>query len=169
MAKDLTAMILAAGYGKRLLPLTENIPKPLIEINGVTLLENAINFLIKLGFSQIVINTHYKSEQVKYAINKQCNKKMIDIIYEENILDTGGAIKNASSLFKKRNILITNGDIFWQNDNLKDVNKLIDNFKINNLPTMLLVEKSKAFGLNNNKGDFVLEKNKINFLRLKTN
>ena len=51
-------MILAAGYGKRMMPLTHSAPKPLLNINGITLLENSINFLIKLGCKKIIINTH---------------------------------------------------------------------------------------------------------------
>ena len=123
MNKNFSAMILAAGFGKRLLPITERIPKPLLEINGITLLDNAINFLHKLGCEQIVVNTHYKHEQIEFQIKKHRLKEKIIIIYEKNILDTGGAVKNASFLFKNRNILITNGDIFWQNNNLIDVKK----------------------------------------------
>ena len=161
MNNSISAMILAAGYGKRLFPITEKIPKPLLEINGITLLDNTINFLHKLGCNQIVINTHYKHEQIQFAINKHRLREKIEIIYEENILDTGGAIKNASSFFKNRNILITNGDIFWQDNNLNDVKNMINNYKINNLPILLLVEKIKAFGLNNHEGDFILQQNKI--------
>lgn len=161
MNKNFSAMILAAGFGKRLLPITERIPKPLLEINGITLLDNAINFLHKLGCDQIVVNTHYKHEQIEFQIKKHRLKEKIIIIYEKNILDTGGAVKNASFLFKNRNILITNGDIFWQNNNLIDVKKMINNYKINNLPSLLLVEKAKAFGLDNSQGDFILHKNKL--------
>ena len=53
-------MILAAGFGKRMMPLTKELPKPLIKINGITLLDNSINFLKKLGCNEIIINTHYK-------------------------------------------------------------------------------------------------------------
>ena len=58
MSFSYTGMILAAGYGKRMLPLTTNNPKPLVSINGITLLENSINFLKKLGCTKIIINTH---------------------------------------------------------------------------------------------------------------
>ena len=58
--KPFSAMILAAGFGTRMLPLTNKNPKPLIEIDGVSLLKNAIDFLFKIGCKKIVINTHYK-------------------------------------------------------------------------------------------------------------
>ena len=62
MLNSFSTMILAAGFGKRMLPLTSNLPKPLIKINGITLFDNTINFLQSLGCKQIVINTHYKHD-----------------------------------------------------------------------------------------------------------
>ena len=64
MSKSFSAMILAAGFGKRMLPITKKIPKPLIEINNITLLENLINFLLNIGCKEIVINTHYKHKMI---------------------------------------------------------------------------------------------------------
>ena len=70
MINSFSAMILAAGYGKRLLPLTLNLPKPLIKIKDITLLDNMINFLKSLGCKQIIINTHYKHEKIAEVIRK---------------------------------------------------------------------------------------------------
>ena len=64
MFKSFSAMILAAGYGKRMLSLTKEIPKPLIKINSVSLLKNSIDFLFKIGCKKIIINTHYKSNLI---------------------------------------------------------------------------------------------------------
>ena len=66
-----TALILCAGFGKRLNPLTEKIPKPLLELNNVTLLENSINFLKKCGIKKIKINTHYLSDEIENFIKKK--------------------------------------------------------------------------------------------------
>ena len=60
MLKYFSAMILAAGFGKRMLPLTDKIPKPLLKINNTSLLKNVIDFLFKIGCAKIIINTHYK-------------------------------------------------------------------------------------------------------------
>ena len=70
MSNSFSAMILAAGYGRRMLPLTSNLPKPLIKIKGVRLIDNIINFLQSLGCKQIVINTHYQHEKITQAIRK---------------------------------------------------------------------------------------------------
>ena len=68
MNLNYSGMILAAGFGKRMMPLTKYKPKPLIEINGMTLLDNSISFLRKLGCKEIIINTHYKHLQIKNLI-----------------------------------------------------------------------------------------------------
>ena len=161
MPNSFSAMILAAGYGKRLLPLTLNLPKPLIKIKDITLLDNMINFLKSLGCKQIIINTHYKHEKIAEVIRKNNIMKNIELIYEKEILDTGGGIKNAISNFKNRNILVTNADIFWQDNNLNDVKNLINSFSFNNLCKLLLVKKNNAFGLKKNTGDFTISNGNV--------
>jgi len=156
-----SAMILAAGFGKRMMPLTKDIPKPLIEINGVTLLNNTINFLKKLGCGQIIINTHYYHSKIAKFIKERESIDDIILIYEKKILDTGGAVKNAIPHFTNDNLLIINCDIFWRDENLKDGKSLIYNYNNTSLPHMLIVSKKNAFGLSKNKGDFILKKNRI--------
>ena len=70
MFKSFSAMILAAGYGKRMLPLTKEIPKPLIKVNSVPLLKNSIDFLYKIGCKKIIINTHYKHNLISDFIKE---------------------------------------------------------------------------------------------------
>ena len=161
MTLNYSGMILAAGFGKRMMPLTKNLPKPLIDINGVTLLDNSIDFLRKLGCSQIIINTHYHSIKIEKAINRRKDIHDIKLIYEKEILDTGGAVKNAIPYCKNKNILIINSDIFWQQDNIKDAQLLIKNFFNKKLPHLLLTEKSKSFGIDKTQVDFILDKKKI--------
>jgi len=161
MSFNFSAMILAAGLGKRMLPLTKDLPKPLIQVNGITLLENSINFLTKLGCNQIIINTHYKYKKIKEAISQNIYSNNITVIHEKKILGTGGGVINAIPYCKNNNLLIINSDIFWQNSNLKDARLLINKFKINLLSCLLLVDKKNAFGLSKKKGDFIIDKNKV--------
>ena len=114
MNSNYSGMILAAGFGKRLMPLTKSKPKPLIEINEVSLLSNSISFLRTLGCNEIIINTHYKHLQIKDSILKEKHNNEIKIIYEKNILDTGGGVKNAIPYFSNKNIIVINSDIYWQ-------------------------------------------------------
>ena len=88
-----TALILCAGYGKRLNPITLDKPKPLIEINQITLLENTINLIKSLGIKNILINSFYLSDQIeRYINNLNLNLKFKVINDGEEILDTGGGI-----------------------------------------------------------------------------
>ncbi len=107
------AMILAAGLGTRLKPLTDSIPKALVEINGKTLLEVVIRNLIDYDFRKIVINVHHFSGLVIEFLNK--NTFAADIIISDEsdlLLDTGGGIKHALKYFDDSPVLIHNVDVF---------------------------------------------------------
>lgn len=106
------AMILAAGLGTRLKPLTESIPKALVEINGKTLLEVAIRTLIDFDFRKIVINVHHFSDLITDFLQK--NTFAADIIISDEtdlLLDTGGGIKQALKYFDNSPILVHNVDV----------------------------------------------------------
>ena len=90
-----TALILCAGFGKRLNPITLKTPKPLIVLNHITLLENTINLIKELGISEIKLNTFYLKDQIKNFIEQKNFDLKIEIIEDGNeILDTGGGILN---------------------------------------------------------------------------
>jgi len=161
MILNYSGMILAAGFGKRMMPLTKELPKPLIDINGITLLENAINFLKKLGCQQIIINTHYHHLKIERFISQRKDIDNIELVYEKEILDTGGGVKNAIPYFKNDDLLIVNSDIFWREENIKDAKLLIKNYLNKKIPYLLLAEKKRSFGIFKSQGDFVLQKNKI--------
>jgi NDP-sugar pyrophosphorylase family protein len=94
------AMILAAGYGSRLKPLTNEKPKALIEINGIPLLQLVIQKLISVGVSEIIINTHHLAEQIVHFTQENNNFGIqIEFSHEPEILGTGGGLKKASYFF----------------------------------------------------------------------
>ncbi len=93
------AMILAAGFGRRMLPESLNKPKPLFKLNDKTLLEYSVKFLHELKISEIIVNTHYLHEQIEDFIDQK--KLNIKISFEEKILDTGGGILNNLDFFSK--------------------------------------------------------------------
>ena len=161
MNNNFSAMILAAGFGKRMLPLTKNLPKPLIKINQTTLLDHSINFLKKLGCNQIIINTHYQNKKIENFIKEKNKGDFIQTIYEKEILDTGGGVKNALPYFKNNNIVVINSDVYWQEKNLEDAKNLLTKFSKNLSPILLLVEKKKAHGILNKHGDFILNEDRI--------
>lgn len=105
--------ILAAGLGTRLRPLTDDRPKALVEVGGVTLLERTIRRLESAGINHIVINVHHFADKVIDFVNTHTWQAKIDISDERDLLlDTGGGLKHAAPLFSGRdNILIHNVDI----------------------------------------------------------
>ena len=157
-----TALILCAGYGKRLNPLTLDIPKPLLEINEVTLLENTINLLQDLGIKKIILNTFYLKEKIYEFIKKKNFKIDLEIIDEgEDILDTGGGILNMMNTSSETDFLIINPDTLWNKNYTKyiqDMEKFYFSQKIKNI--LLLVKQNLSFDKDLN-SDFNLVKNKI--------
>jgi len=158
------AMILCAGYGKRLQPLTQTVPKPLLKIGKETLLSNTIKFLEKFGVEEAIINVHHLGDKIKDYINKNKFNLNINIVEEkENILDTGGGVLNAIKFFSDQPFLTINPDTIWNENYLEELKIMKKNFfvyeKCNCL--MLVVDKKKSFD-KNFKGDFDLENNKIN-------
>ncbi len=114
------AMILAAGLGTRLKPITDELPKALVEVNGKTLLEIAIRNLIENDFRRIVINVHHFADKVKEFLNNNTFAADIFISDESDLLlDTGGGIKHAKKFFDNSPILVHNVDII-SNLNLKE-------------------------------------------------
>ncbi len=155
----ISLLILCAGFGKRMLDLTTNTPKPLLKIKNNTLLANTINFFSDIGCNEIFINTHYLSRKIQIFINNKFSKYPVNIIYEPSLLGTGGGIKNIFNYTKNTNICVVNSDIFWQkNNNLDVLNFLADYDKIRHCK-ILMSKKKNFFGLKKNKGDFNIQNN----------
>ena len=107
------AMILAAGYGKRLGELTKSKPKPLLTVKGKPLIDYHIEKLISAGFETIAINTHYLGNQISdHVIDSYGQKIEILISHENELLGTGGGIKKAISSFRDEDIVVINSDIY---------------------------------------------------------
>ena len=157
------AMILAAGFGKRLHPLTLECPKPLLKIGSETLLSNTLKFLEHFKFSQVVINVHYLGEQIINYINKNKFNLNITIVEEkEKILDTGGGVMNSIKHFSNDPFLIINPDTIWRLAYIKELKKMESVFFSNpNIKCLLLVVDKKQSFDQSFRGDFNLEKNLI--------
>ena len=162
------AIILGAGFGKRMHPITKKTPKPLVKINGVTLLENSIKFLSSLGVKHIIVNAHHlHMEIVNFVKKKRFSSKVKVVIEKRKILDTGGGILNASKQFKKKIFFVLNPDTLWRRGYKNEFKKLEKVYLKNKKPTMLLVSKNRSYD-RSFKGDFNLNsKNEI--LRQKNN
>ena len=148
-------MILAAGLGKRMQPITLKTPKPLIQIGNKNLLERAIELLINHGIGEIAINVHHLPDQIKDFINKKKYKVRITISHEKDkLLDTGGGILHATKSFKKP-FLAINPDTIWSKVYYSELKDLEDLYFKKKKPCLLLVNKNLSFD-SSFKGDFNL-------------
>jgi len=160
------AMILGAGFGKRMLPLTKKIPKPLIKIGPKNLLERSIELLIKIGINEIIINTHHLSEEIDNFLGNKNYQISISTIKEEVLLDTGGGILNATKNFKDEPFFVLNPDTIWNKNYYEELKILENSYLKNNNPILLLVNKMKSHD-KSFKGDFNFVEN--NYITKETN
>tara|TARA_B100001029_G_C15015339_1_gene426964 strand:- start:454 stop:1155 length:702 start_codon:yes stop_codon:yes gene_type:complete len=152
------AMILAAGLGTRMNPLTLNIPKPLIKIGKHSLLERSINLLIEYGVKELVINVHHLADQIENFIKNKNLKIKIIISDERNeLLDTGGGIYKGTESFSDEPFIALNPDTVWTDDYVQEINSLEKLYRENKKTSLLLVDKSLSFD-NSFKGDFNIDK-----------
>ena len=142
-----TALILCAGFGKRLQPLTKSIPKPLFKIKDITLLERTLKIISKLEIKKVKINTFYLEDQIIDFIKNYKSSLEIEIIKDgKEILDTGGGILNLINSSKDEDFIVFNPDTMWDIkyiDELKAMIEYYDSNKLNNL--LLVVNKKKSF------------------------
>ena len=148
-------MILAAGEGKRMQPITLKTPKPLIQIGNKNLLDRAIELLINNGVDEIAINVHHLADQIKEFINKKKYKAKIIIFHEQDmLLDTGGGILNATKSFKEP-FVVVNPDTLWSKAYSSELNNLEDLYFQRKKACLLLVNINLSFDKSFN-GDFNL-------------
>ena len=154
-------MILAAGLGKRMRPLTLKTPKPLLEIGGRTLLERAINLLINHGVEEITVNVHHLANQIEELISDLKSDVKIKISNEKDLLlDTGGGVKKGAKDFKNNPFFVINPDTLWSDKYSEEVKSLEKEYFKNKRPCLLLVRKELSLD-NSFKGDFNLKNNLI--------
>ena len=155
-----TALILCAGFGERLNPLTLKIPKPLIELNNVTVLESCINVIIKLKIKKIFLNTFHLSDQIFNFVKSKNFPIDIQIVQDGNkILDTGGGILNLINHSQDDNFLIFNPDTLWSKNYIDEINEMQNFYFVNKLDNILLLAKKELSFDKNLTGDFELKKN----------
>ena len=157
-----TALILCAGYGKRLNPLTLTEPKPLLKVNEITLLENCINLIEFLGIPKIIINTFYLKEKILDFINERNFDLDIQVIDDgKKILNTGGGILNMMNSSSESDFLTLNPDTLWNKSHVETIQSMEKFYflkKIKNI--LLLVNKNLSFD-KKLEGDFNLIENVI--------
>lgn len=116
------AIILAGGRGKRLKPVTDYVPKPLVPIKNIPIIEWQIRYLKKFGINEVIICTGYKTEMIENHLNMKNIGIKIKFSIEKSPLGTGGAIKKAGKMIKEKSFFVLNGDTITNID-LKKLEK----------------------------------------------
>ncbi len=157
-----TALILCAGFGKRLNPFTLNTPKPLLEINDITMLGRCIYLIEKLGIQKILINTFYLKDKFSEFLNNKNFNLDIKIIEDgEHILDTGGGIQNMIKNSSENDFIIFNPDTVWRNNYKNEIFEMEEMYFSKKLENILLLANKKLSFDKKLKGDFNLKNNLI--------
>ena len=166
-----TALILCAGFGKRLNPITLTKPKPLLKIKEVTMLEKSINLIKEMGINKIYINTFYLKEHIlNFIKNKNFNVDIHIIEDGESILDTGGGILNMISHSREDDFIVFNPDTIWSNEYRDEIIKMEEIYFSKKLEhILLLVNKNLSFdksltGDFNLSNDLITKKNNLDFI-----
>ncbi len=155
-----TALILCAGFGERLNPLTLKTPKPLLKLNNITMLENCINVAAKFGVKKIFLNTFHLSENFFDFIESKRFPLDIQIVHDgKKILNTGGGILNMMNCISDNDFLILNPDTLWEEKYVEEICKMQNYYFSNKLSNILLVTKKELSFDQNLTGDFELKKN----------
>ena len=150
------AMILAAGLGTRMRPLTDTRPKPLVFVAGRTLLDWALARVIDAGVTNAVVNTHYFAEQIEAHLDGRTPPD-IQLSYEDPLLETGGGIEKALPLLGSEPFFVGNSDGLWLDAEVNALTRLAEAWDDQTMDGLLLLhDPARAMGYNGD-GDFVLD------------
>ena len=150
-----TAMVLAAGLGTRLRPVTETIPKPLIEINGRTLLDHAIDRLVLVGVETVIVNVHYKAAMVAAQLTRRDHPR-VEISHETELLDTGGGVARALPLLDEV-FFVVNSDVFWLDGKDRALQRLAAAFDPERMDAILLLQRTVTAVGYEGSGDYSID------------
>jgi len=151
------AFILAAGLGSRLRPYTDETPKPLVKVNGKTLLDRTLDHLAKASINEIALNTHYFPNQIETTIANRPDFKS-HTAFEKELLDTGGGIKNMLNHFDDA-FFVLSGDGLWDNADANTLKTMADAWNSETMDILILLQPVKSMTLTQGVGDYTLDDN----------
>ncbi len=149
-----TGMVLAAGLGTRMQPLTDARPKPLIALAGKTLIDRVLDHLNAVGISRVVVNTHYKAEMLEAHLAK---REGIIISPEPDLLETGGGVKNALPLLGENAFFVVNSDAVWLDGPTRALQRMAHAWIDEEMDALLLFQRTVAVRGLTGRGDFTLD------------
>ena len=147
------AFVLAAGKGLRMRPLTDNCPKPLLDVGGRTMLDRALDDLRDAGVEEVVVNTHYLGDMIKEHLKTRTDLK-ITVSHEDELLDTAGGVKKKIGFFGDEPFFVLNADVIWTNGEEGALKRLARAWKENRMDLLLLLCPKSKVNDPELKGDF---------------
>ncbi|WP_422005725.1 nucleotidyltransferase family protein [Pyruvatibacter mobilis] len=152
-----TAMIMAAGQGTRMRPLTNDIPKALVKVNGKAMVDHAIDRVKDAGISRIVFNIHAHADKMRAHLEARNDDSIIISDETDALLETGGGIKKALPLLGDKPILTHNCDSIWVEGMGATLPRLIDAFDPAEMDAMLVLAVTASIVGDVGRGDFTME------------
>lgn len=157
-----TAMVLAAGEGIRMRPLTLEKPKPLLEVGGRCMLDSVLDRLRDFGVERVVVNAHYKAEMIAVHVKTRRDLEII-LSSEDKLLDTGGGVKKALPHLGGDPFFVVNSDLPWREGKIPALQRLAEAFDPAKMESLLLLadlQSAHTHGFDRAKGDFFLKNGK---------
>ncbi|MCC7271311.1 MAG: nucleotidyltransferase family protein [Alphaproteobacteria bacterium] len=149
------AMVLAAGLGSRLRPLTDSLPKPLVMVAGETLIDRILDRLVEAGVEEVTVNLHHRADQLAGHLARR-QRPRIALSREDALLETGGGVRKALPHFGDAPFFVVNGDVLWRNGRRSALERLASGWDAGTMDAILLLQRTvTAVGYDGN-GDFML-------------
>ncbi len=149
-------MVLAAGLGLRMRPLTRNVPKPLLEVGGATMLDQALDRLQDAGVSDVVVNTHWLPEQIEKHLERRQTPTIV-ISREDDLLETGGGIAKALPLLGTEPFYAANADVVWRDGTMPALHRLAGAWFDDDMDALLLLASTVRSTGYDGYGDFLMD------------
>ena len=154
--KPAAAMVLAAGLGKRMRPITDTIPKPLVRVAGKTLLDWGLDTLAEADVSTAVVNVHHFPEQIVSHVAGRAKPAVVISDESSELLDSGGAIAKALPLLGRAPFFIVNADTFWIDRSGSNLERLALAWDPSGMDILLMLADLQSATGHNGRSDFVL-------------
>lgn len=150
-------MVLAAGLGKRLRPVTDTLPKPLVKIGGKAMIDWGLDTLEAAGVTKAVVNVHYLADQIHAHLAGRALPRIVFSNEREALLESGGGIVNALPLLGSEPIFLINSDTFWLEGEGSNLSRLAEMFDSESMDILLLLVRPEQATGYEGKGDFDMD------------
>lgn len=149
------AMVLAAGLGLRMRPITNHTPKPLVSVGGRTMLDRALDHVAKAGVTEIVVNTHWLAERIRAHL---AGRPGITLSHEDELLETGGGVAKALPHLGEQPFYVVNSDIIWSDGGVTPaLTRLAEAWDESRMDALLLLQRTATATGYDGRGDFFLD------------